>query len=376
MKKTIVIFSQYIDNKYFYNSYIHAHARGYVKEGYNVIVLALYPVLPILNFFKKNRGYSIDEVNVLVYKRFSVSGLFSKSRFNINGYLYYLSSKRIVKKIMKCCDVVLFDAHTIRCQGYTVKRLKKRYPNISTVLTTHGGDLDIELSHKNGIKTVLNISSGVDRIVAVSDVYANKLRNIGVKNVNVIYNGIEMYKNNEKVKKETSIATVALLSNRRKNIDMLIKAFVPFSKNNPNYRLKIIGDGPLREELEKLTIDLEIDNKVDFLGELSNENVFKELAKSYCFILPSILEGFGIVYPEAMYCGCVTIGTKGEGIDGFIKNGKNGFLIDPNEESIIKILEYVVRNDCSKIIKQGIIDSKKLTWERNCKEYLKSVLEE
>ena len=374
MKKTIIVFSNYDKKeKCMHLTYVHSHAREYVRQGYNVIVLALYPTLPFLHLFKRNKDYIIDGVDVKVYKRFSVSSLFSKSRFNVNGYLYYLSAKRIVKRIVKENKVILFDAHTIHCQGYATYLLKKVYPNIKAVVTTHGGDLDVELESEKGKNLVLKISDGIDKFVVVSDNYAKKLKQIGVKNIDVIYNGIEMYKLKGNVKKEKTIITVARLEEKRKNLDLIIKSFGVFNKNHPDYNLKIIGDGSLRTSLEDLTKELKLEDKVIFLGKLNNEDVFEELEKAYCFILPSVLEGFGIVYAEAMYCSCITIGTKGEGIDGFIKDGENGFLINPTIDDAVEVLEKVTTENCTNIINKGKNDSKKLTWERNCKEYLKNI---
>lgn len=51
--------------------------------------------------------------------------------------------------------------------------------------------------------------------------------------------------------------------------------------------------------------------------------------------MPSVREGFGMVYLEAMSCGCITIGTEGEGIADFIISGKNGILVPPDEPDAI-----------------------------------------
>ena len=371
MKKTIIILSHYLQNSYCkYPTYTHSHAKEYVKLGYNVIVLAPYPTVPILNFFQKNKEYIIDGVIVKIFKRFSTSGLFFKSRYNYNAYLYYLSVKKHIKKIEKYSNLIFIDAHTFRCEGYAAYLYKNRISNLPVIITFHGGDLDLELKFKNGRDRLIRVAKNVDRCVAVSNVYANKLRKLGIDNVEVIFNGIENFETPKNLKKDKVIITVALLYAKRKNIDLLIRAFANFSEDFPDYKLKIVGEGPLKEKLISLVKEYRLEDKILFLGHLSNEKVFKELSKAYCFILPSVKEGFGIVYPEAMYCNCVTIGTKGEGIDGFIINDNNGFLINPTINEITNILTYVVTNDCSKIIRNGRNSAKKLTWEKNCKLYL------
>ena len=80
---------------------------------------------------------------------------------------------------------------------------------------------------------------------------------------------------------------------------------------------------------------------VCFKGQVNNKEVQKLMSESYIFVLPSINEGFGIVYTEAMKAKCITIGTKNEGIDGFIKNGVNGFLVNPNVDEIAKLIDEI-----------------------------------
>ena len=101
------------------------------------------------------------------------------------------------------------------------------------------------------------------------------------------------------------------------------------------------------------------------------------MGKSEIFLMPSSPEGFGIVYAEAMHNKCITIGTKNEGIDGFIINGKNGFLVNTDEEEITNLIDKIYKNEYNL---QNIRDNayktvEKLTWEQNAKNYLKLLKE-
>ena len=62
------------------------------------------------------------------------------------------------------------------------------------------------------------------------------------------------------------------------------------------------------------------------------------MRESDVFVLPSVGETFGMVYLEAMSQGCITVCTKGDGIDGIIKNGENGFLTEPTIKSVKETL--------------------------------------
>ena len=63
-----------------------------------------------------------------------------------------------------------------------------------------------------------------------------------------------------------------------------------------------------------------------------------KMSEADVFVLPSVGETFGMVYLEAMAAGCITVGTKADGIDGIIKDGENGFLVYPTVEDIRQTL--------------------------------------
>ena len=63
-----------------------------------------------------------------------------------------------------------------------------------------------------------------------------------------------------------------------------------------------------------------------FHGQLPREEAFALMQKSTYFIMVSDHETFGMVYIEAMLAGCITIASKGGGVDGVIFDGENGYL--------------------------------------------------
>lgn len=371
-KKTIIILSLYLKNNYCkYLTFVHSHAKEYLKKGYNVIVMAPQSVLPIIHIFKKNKEIEIDGIKIIVNNRLSISGLLPNCHININGIFYYLSVRKTIKKIMKHNNVIMFDAHTFHCEGYTAYLLKKKYPNVKTTITFHGSDLEAAMKSKVEKKRIVKVSKYIDSFICVSDKLTNKVKSLNIKNVKTVYNGINAFSLNN-IKKENTIISVGNLV-ESKRMGLIIDAFSIFNKSHKDYQLKIIGSGYLENDLKKKIKMYDLEDKVFLLGQVSNETVYNELEKSKCFVLPSTPEGFGIVYAEAMYCGCVTVGTKGEGIDGFIMNGKNGFLIDSNVKSIVDILEYVTNSDCKKIIANAKRDAQELTWKKNVEEYLEII---
>ena len=101
------------------------------------------------------------------------------------------------------------------------------------------------------------------------------------------------------------------------------------------------------------------------------------MRQSDIFILPSEKETFGMVYLEAMGCGCITVGTKNDGIDGIIKNNENGFLIEPDIIAIKLMLERIKKmtEEERSIILQNCYNTVKTYNIKACADsYLKNVL--
>ncbi|MGD2087932.1 MAG: glycosyltransferase family 4 protein [Candidatus Aminicenantes bacterium] len=145
------------------------------------------------------------------------------------------------------------------------------------------------------------------------------------------------WKNN----RQLSIITVSSLMERKK-IDTNLKALEKL-KNKIHWTYTIIGAGELRPRLEALTDQLGIRDRVRFKGVIPRHEVIKLMKQSHIFLLVSYLETFGLVYLEAMATGNIVIGTRGEGIDGVIQHGKNGFLSEAGEvESLTAVLEKII----------------------------------
>lgn len=153
---------------------------------------------------------------------------------------------------------------------------------------------------------------------------------------------------------------------KRKNIDKVIEAI----KGLGGFELTVIGDGAERSALEKLDPD------VIFTGRLSNHDVLAKMRESDIFILPSVGETFGMVYLEAMASGCITIGTKGDGIDGFIRDKQNGFLTLPVSTEIRKLLLNIknMDDDSLKVLSYNSFNTiKQLTQTAVCEHYLQQI---
>jgi len=97
-----------------------------------------------------------------------------------------------------------------------------------------------------------------------------------------------------------------------KGVDVLLRAL---RKIPGQAKLTIIGPGPCREELEELTDQLGLRERVQFLGPLKGEDLCLAINRHHVIVVPSIPdEPFGVVALEGIACGCAAIGSVGGGL--------------------------------------------------------------
>lgn len=131
----------------------------------------------------------------------------------------------------------------------------------------------------------------------------------------------------------------------QKNQKMLIEAFTKVSKQYPEYKLKIFGAGPLKEELQGIISNLNMKDKIFLCGV--TENIKEELEKSKIFVLSSDYEGMPNSLIEAMAVGCAVISTDCPcgGPKELIKDSENGLLIKiKNENELISNMKFLIQN--------------------------------
>lgn len=106
--------------------------------------------------------------------------------------------------------------------------------------------------------------------------------------------------------------------------------------------------------------------------------VVEHLKNSAVFIMISRKETFGLVYLEAMATGCITVAARGEGFDGIIEDGVNGFLCEAGNvaeltEIIIRKIKTMPPKNLQKISRKAIETAIELTEEKAAKRYLEAI---
>lgn len=116
-----------------------------------------------------------------------------------------------------------------------------------------------------------------------------------------------------------------------KGHDVLIRAVHQLVSTGSDVILRIIGAGPERERLERLSAQLGLGGRVTFAGSLGEDEIVEELGGADVFALASHAEPLGVVYMEAMAMGLPTIGTAAGGVGEIITDGVDGLLTPPGD---------------------------------------------
>ena len=188
-----------------------------------------------------------------------------------------------------------------------------------------------------------------NKLIAVSTHTKEKLIRAGIdqKKIEVVYNGVDLalFNRIECPKEPGTICYVGRLV-KYKRVDDLIKAIRILHDRNKKVKLKIIGSGPERNNLQNLTTKLNLSDYVKFLGFLDNyTEVISHLKNSYLFSLPSKVEGFGMVTIESAAAGTPYINSAIPATIEITRNGLGGLLFNPEDiEDLATKLEILLED--------------------------------
>lgn len=187
-----------------------------------------------------------------------------------------------------------------------------------------------------------------DVVVSPSAHLATKCRNATGQDVQIIPSGTDTLfdeKPPSDLSRKRRVLFVGTLD-ANKGIKALLQTSLKLFANGINFELFIvgagfIGEGPLRRELEKLA---QGHPQVEFLGEITAEEVREQMRQAQLMCVPSYTETFGLVYVEAMKQGLPVIGRRGTGIDGMGEAGRDYEVIS-NDEELYSLLPALLEDD-------------------------------
>ena len=138
-----------------------------------------------------------------------------------------------------------------------------------------------------------------------------------------------------------------------KNQPLLVRAFVRLLQDHPEaairMRLVVVGEGPLRAEIETLLADANVSHLAWLAG--ARDDVADVLRMLNCFVLPSQAEGTSCTLQEAMACGLPVVATAVGGTPDLLKHGESGFLVDSDDEAAMANAIWALYTDKAKTLR-------------------------
>lgn len=123
----------------------------------------------------------------------------------------------------------------------------------------------------------------------------------------------------------------------------LLEALAKITVFLPDIRCLLVGDGPLKNELERLAKKLGISQNCIFTGRRTD--IPEILSFLDILVLPSLSEGFPIILLEAMAIGCPIVSTDVGGVKELIENERTGLLIPPrNSQALAEAIRELLQN--------------------------------
>ena len=188
------------------------------------------------------------------------------------------------------------------------------------------------------------IFTRADIIQTISRYLANWAREMDYrKRVEVIPNGVDVKKFTADVQSRAlDKGNITLITTSRLVEKNGIKDIINALKFLPNVKLKILGAGPLESELKLLATGW----PVEFVGYVSQDEIPKYLNEADLFVRPSLSEGMGNSFIEAMAAGLPVIATPVGGIPDFLKDGETGLFCEANNpKSIAKQVQRLIADE-------------------------------
>ncbi len=287
------------------------------------------------------------------------------------GLNFYFHSVRQLIKIIK--DENITHIHTGRVIHEGVIAWLLSFLTKTTYITfVHGEDVETAATSREHNLMVKQVCKKAQAIICNSHNSANIVKRLSYASDNkitVLHPGFDEQKffpaKHDPLFKEKMgwvdkkiILTVGRLQ-ERKGQDKMIEAMPALLKQNPNTLYVIVGRGECKENLECLVERLFLQNNVQFLDEISDEEMIKCYQQCDLFILPNRtidndIEGFGMVLVEAQACGKAVVAGDSGGTKETMDIGNSGLVIDCSKSEIISAALNDLFSNESRLQKMGL----------------------
>ncbi len=129
---------------------------------------------------------------------------------------------------------------------------------------------------------------------------------------------------------------------RRKRLDVLLRAAALLRKTIPNLAIRIVGNGPEYQTLQRICVELNLQPVVQWLGDVPAAKLAEEYNRANVFCQPSVQEGFGIVFLEAMAAARPIVAARAAAVPEVVRDG---ILMEPkNPEALANAIVRLYRD--------------------------------
>lgn len=212
-----------------------------------------------------------------------------------------------------------------------------------------------------------------DLMVAVSRWTANALQRefkVAPERIRIVPNGVDtqLFSASLVEKVPCKVLYVGRLVHY-KHVNWLIEAMNQVVQRFPEASLHIVGDGPLREDLETLANHLGLSRTVHFYGALStHEEVARQLKSASVFVSPSTIEGFGMTVLESMAASTpvVVVDSKLNAALDFVIDHKSGLVVKPESpDALASAISTLLQDPAlyNRLVRSGCEIAEKYDWE-------------
>jgi len=342
--------------------FVYHLAKAISSRGNDVLVIA--PNDSRLLSYEKIDGIGVYRFNYFI-KRFQRlaygDGILPNIKNNkwlilqVPFFLFFqfMAILKIAKKERP--DVI--HAHWIFPTAFSAV-LAKKLQKIPVISTVHGGDIFglkgplftkiIKYTLKRSYVCTVNSKATLDAVRRILE------RDYEIIPMGVNTTGYSKERSSGDIRRRFRVKDKLLLFvgriTEKKGVEYLIRAIPDVLKAFPHTKLLIVGEGDLKEQLQKLSFQLHLQDAISFTGSMTHEELPNYFASADIFIGPSIIaesgdtEGLGVVFLEALAAGCAVVASNVGGISDVIIHEKTGLLVEqknPDQiaEAIIRLIE-------------------------------------
>jgi colanic acid/amylovoran biosynthesis glycosyltransferase len=263
---------------------------------------------------------------------------------------------RHFEEIIKKNGVKLLHAH-FGTEGYQYLKLKKNL-NLPMITTFYGSDVSMMPKIPCWKKNYAKLFQEGNLFLTEGNNMKKELVKLGCPENKIIVQhlGVDLNKFYFKPRTLSEDGNITILITgsfrEKKGIPFAINAFAKVKEDHPDIQLRILGDGPMRDQIEALIEELGISSSVTLLGYKTHDVFLNEAKDAHIFMLPSITAqngdtegGAPVAILEAQATGLPVISSYHADIPEVVVDGESALLApERNAETLAKHLEYLVEH--------------------------------